>query len=99
MEYMLTFHILNVYVDKTQPCQFKFTFKKYLKNIPYVITTQLYLKGLHCTELILFTVVFEIDQSKIIVIYKNIYMKNNYICVLKSYNYFDFRMPVQSDND
>ena len=28
MEYMLTFHILNVYVDKTQPCQFKFTFKE-----------------------------------------------------------------------
>ena len=27
MEYMLTFHILNVYVDKTQPRQFKFTFK------------------------------------------------------------------------
>ena len=24
---MLTFHILNVYVDKTQPRQFKFTFK------------------------------------------------------------------------
>ena len=24
---MLTFHILNVYVDKTQPHQFKFTFK------------------------------------------------------------------------
>ena len=23
---MLTFHILNVYVDKTQPRQFKFTF-------------------------------------------------------------------------
>ena len=27
MEYMLTFHILNVYVDQTQPRQFKFTFK------------------------------------------------------------------------
>ena len=27
MEYMLTFHILNVYADKTQPRQFKFTFK------------------------------------------------------------------------
>ena len=27
MEYMLTFHIFNVYVDKTQPHQFKFTFK------------------------------------------------------------------------
>ena len=27
MEYMLTFHILNVYVDKTQPHQFKYTFK------------------------------------------------------------------------
>ena len=27
MEYMLTFLILNVYVDKTQPRQFKFTFK------------------------------------------------------------------------
>ena len=26
MEYVLTFHILNVYVDKTQPHQFKFTF-------------------------------------------------------------------------
>ena len=26
MEYMLTFHILNVYVVKTQPHQFKFTF-------------------------------------------------------------------------
>ena len=26
MEYMLTFHILNVYVDKTQPRQFEFTF-------------------------------------------------------------------------
>ena len=26
MEYMLTFHILNVYVDKTRPRQFKFTF-------------------------------------------------------------------------
>ena len=25
---MLTFHILNVYVDKTQPRQFKFTFNK-----------------------------------------------------------------------
>ena len=24
---MLTFHILNVYVDKTQPHQFKYTFK------------------------------------------------------------------------
>ena len=32
MEYMLTFHILNVYVDKTQPRQFKFTFK-ILKHI------------------------------------------------------------------
>ena len=29
MEYMLTFHILNVYVDKTQPRQFKFTFKMF----------------------------------------------------------------------
>ena len=28
MEYVLTFHILNVYVDKTQPHQFKFTFKE-----------------------------------------------------------------------
>ena len=28
MEYMLTFHILNVCVDKTQPRQFKFTFNK-----------------------------------------------------------------------
>ena len=27
MEYVLTFHILYVYVDKTQPRQFKFTFK------------------------------------------------------------------------
>ena len=27
MEYMLTFHILNVYVDNTKPRQFKFTFK------------------------------------------------------------------------
>ena len=27
MEYILTFHILNVYVDKTQPHQLKFTFK------------------------------------------------------------------------
>ena len=27
MEYMRTFHILNVYVDKTKPRQFKFTFK------------------------------------------------------------------------
>ena len=27
MEYMLTFHIVNVYVDQTQPRQFKFTFK------------------------------------------------------------------------
>ena len=27
MENMLTFHILNVYVDQTQPRQFKFTFK------------------------------------------------------------------------
>ena len=27
MEYMLTFHILNVYVDRTQPHKFKFTFK------------------------------------------------------------------------
>ena len=26
MEYMLTFHILHMYVDKTQPRQFKFTF-------------------------------------------------------------------------
>ena len=26
MEDMLTFHILNVYVDKTQPHQFKYTF-------------------------------------------------------------------------
>ena len=26
MECMLTFHISNVYVDKTQPRQFKFTF-------------------------------------------------------------------------
>ena len=35
MEYMLTFHILNVYVDNTQPHQFKFTFKqkKILTNI------------------------------------------------------------------
>ena len=32
MEYMLTFHILNVYVDKTQPRQFKFTFKAILKR-------------------------------------------------------------------
>ena len=29
MEYMLTFHILNVYVDNTQPHQFKFTFNKW----------------------------------------------------------------------
>ena len=34
MEYMLTFHILNVYVDKTQQRQFKFTFKKPLKGFP-----------------------------------------------------------------
>ena len=27
MEYMLTFHIFNVYVDKTQPRQFKFNIK------------------------------------------------------------------------
>ena len=32
MEYMLTLHILNVYVDKTQPHQFKYTFKKSIKN-------------------------------------------------------------------
>ena len=32
MEYMLTFHIVNVYVDKTQPRQFKFTFKDMLLN-------------------------------------------------------------------
>ena len=32
MEYILTFHILNVYVDKTQPHQFKFTFKAYKKT-------------------------------------------------------------------
>ena len=31
MEYMLTFHILNVYVDKTQPHQFKYTFKQMLE--------------------------------------------------------------------
>ena len=30
MEYMLTFHILNVYVDKTQPRQFKFTFNMHV---------------------------------------------------------------------
>ena len=29
IEYMLTFHILNVYVDKTQPHQFTFTFKNW----------------------------------------------------------------------
>ena len=31
MECMLTFHILNVYVDKTQPRQLKFTFKMQVK--------------------------------------------------------------------
>ena len=30
MEYMPTFHILNVYVDVTQPHQFKFTFNMML---------------------------------------------------------------------
>ena len=30
---MLTFHILNVYVDKTQPRQFKFTFNAFLNLI------------------------------------------------------------------
>ena len=29
---MLTFHILNVYVDKTQPHKFKFTFKVSLQK-------------------------------------------------------------------
>ena len=42
MEYILTFHILNVYVDKTQPRQFKFTFKKsvcmVIKSGKYKIT-------------------------------------------------------------
>ena len=32
MEYMLTFHILNVYVDKTQPHQLKYTFKVTTKS-------------------------------------------------------------------
>ena len=32
MEYMLTFHILNVYVDKNQPRQFKFTFNINIYN-------------------------------------------------------------------
>ena len=42
MEYMLTFHILNVYVDKTQPHQFKFTFKKNYSNIIIIIKLYLY---------------------------------------------------------
>ena len=33
---MLTFHILNVYVDKTQPRQFKFTFKLSFSHHPKV---------------------------------------------------------------
>ena len=33
MEYMLTFHILNVYVDQTQPRQFKFTFNTGMDNL------------------------------------------------------------------
>ena len=37
MEYMLTFHILNVYVDKTQPRQFKFTFKFTLQDYISVV--------------------------------------------------------------
>ena len=32
MEYMLTFHILNVYVDQTQPRQFKFTFNCFISH-------------------------------------------------------------------
>ena len=39
MEYMLTFHILNVYVDKTQPHQFKFTFKTLIAYNAYVMNT------------------------------------------------------------
>ena len=39
MEYMLTFHILNVYVDKTQPCQLKFTFNvAYNMRYHFIVT-------------------------------------------------------------
>ena len=34
---MLTFHILNVYVDKSQPHQFKFNFNKYAFVIYHMI--------------------------------------------------------------
>ena len=42
MEYMLTFHILNVYVDMTQPRQFKFTFKKAFDTVDHnILVTKL----------------------------------------------------------
>ena len=37
MEYMLTFHILNVHVDKTQPRQFKFTFKSVFEMVCLIL--------------------------------------------------------------
>ena len=60
--------------------------QEFLKNIPYIIITLLN-RGLHCSESILYTMLFEIDQSKIIVIYKKI-CRPTYECkitVLKSY--------------
>ena len=55
MEYMLTFHILNVYVDKTQPHQFKFTFKAtIIKSIEIngkvvvIEVKQWFIMQLHC---------------------------------------------------
>ena len=50
--------------------------QKCLKNIPYFSITLLD-KGLHCTESILYTLFFEIDKSKIIVIYKKNYIYMN----------------------
>ena len=40
MEYMVTFHILNVYFDKTQPHQLKYTFNVFtpqIKSLKYIV--------------------------------------------------------------
>ena len=38
---MLTSHILNVYVDKTQPRQFKFTFNDLVSHGDFINSTSL----------------------------------------------------------
>ena len=73
---------------------FSFTMSK--KNISYHT-----IRLLHSNKSIIYTALFATDQSKIVVIYNYLASNcvyNNYMCVVKSYNFFELEMPVQSDN-